>query len=89
MTPGHGPSLQTIWSVYLPAQFFLLTGDGLVHALSLVLTPSEHETEQLVQLRHSEKFPSTTKLKINNKFKRLRIALPLTTPPLTLLVIPK
>ena len=89
MKHGHGPSLQTIWFVYLPAQFFPLTGDRFVHALSLALTPSEHETEQLVQLRHSEKFPSTTKLKINNKFKRLRIALPLTTPPLTLLVIPK
>ena len=50
---------------------------------------SEHETEQLVQLRHSKKFESTTKLKINNKFKRFRTALPLTTPPLTLLVIPK
>ena len=64
-------------------------GPSLQTVLSLVLTPSEHETEQLVQLRHSEKFPSTTKLKINNKFKRLRIALPLTTPPLTPLVIPK
>ena len=40
-----------------------LTGDGLVQVLSLVLTPWEHETEQLVQLLHSEKFPSTTNVK--------------------------
>ena len=44
-------------------QFVPLTGDGLVQVLSLVLTPCEHETEQLVQLLHSEKFPSTKKFK--------------------------
>ena len=44
-------------------QFVPLTGDGLVQVLSLVLTPCEHETEQLVQLLHSEKFPLTKKFK--------------------------
>ena len=65
-------------------QFVPLTGDGLVHVLSLVLTPCEHETEQLVQWLHSEKFPSTINFKnkgiVDSKLKP-EMVLSLSLPP--------
>ena len=49
-----------------------LAGDGFVQVLSLVLTPCEHETEQLVHLLHSEKFPLTINFK-NKRVSRFKI----------------